>query len=137
MVVSDPGEFHRSYADAFNSGDIEAVVTLYEPEAVFVPQPNTELSGQAAISDALKRFQAAGQMNASTRYCVTVGDVALASASWQITGTDPEGVLVDIRGISADLLRRQPDGRWLLVVDHPFTAVHDRREPDVFDHPTM
>jgi ketosteroid isomerase-like protein len=61
-------------------------------------------------------------MRADTRYCVTVGDVALASASWQITGTEPQGAPVDVRGISADLLRRQPDGRWLLVVDHPFTA---------------
>lgn len=122
MLVTNPSEFHRTYANAFNSGDIEAVAALYEPQAVFVAEPHQEVSGRAAIADALKLFHAVGQMRADTRYCVTVGDVALASASWQITGTEPQGTPVEIRGISADLLRRQPDGRWLLVVDHPFTT---------------
>jgi ketosteroid isomerase-like protein len=61
-----------------------------------------------------------GTMAAETRYCITAAGVALASASWQIRGTGPDGQRVEIQGTSADLLRRQVDGRWLLVVDHPF-----------------
>jgi ketosteroid isomerase-like protein len=77
-------------------------------------------SGHAAIRTVLSQFQAMGEMTADTRYCITAGDLALASASWQIKGTGPDGQPVDLQGASADLLRRQADGRWLLVVDHPF-----------------
>ncbi len=118
--VIRPEDFHQSYADAFNSGDVDSVVGLYERAARFVPQPNQVASGHAAIGEALRRFQAMGTMAAETRYCLTSGDVALASASWRINGAGPDGEPVALQGTSADLLRRQADGRWLLVVDHPF-----------------
>jgi ketosteroid isomerase-like protein len=56
----------------------------------------------------------------TTRHGVVAGDIALASASWEIRGTGPDGDPVEVPGASADLLRRHGDGRWLLVVDHPF-----------------
>jgi ketosteroid isomerase-like protein len=62
-------------------------------------------------------------MAAETRFCITAADVALASAVWRIAGTGADGQSVEIQGTSADLLRRQEDGRWLLVVDHPFGFV--------------
>ena len=117
--VTSAEDFHRVYADMFNSGKADAVVSLYEPDATFIPRPDQVASGHAAIREALARFQAVGRMAAQTRYCITSGDVALASAAWRIEGTGADGQPVDLRGTSADLLRRQPDGRWLLVVDHP------------------
>ena len=120
MNVIRPEDFHQSYVDAFNSGDVDSVVGLYERDARFVPQPNHVASGHDAIGEALRRFQAMGTMAAETRYCITSGDVALASAAWRINGAGPAGEPVDLQGTSADLLRRQADGRWLIVVDHPF-----------------
>jgi ketosteroid isomerase-like protein len=122
MNVSRPEDFHRSYAEAFNSGDVQSVVNLYEPNAVFVPQPDQVVSGHAAIAELPKQFQALGHMLGAMRYCISAGEVALASATWQISGGGPDGKPIDVRETSADLLRRQPDGRWLLVVDHPFGA---------------
>jgi ketosteroid isomerase-like protein len=122
MNVSRPEDFHRSYAEAFNSGDVQSVVNLYEPNAVFVPQPDQVVSGHAAIAELPKQFQALGHMLGAMRYFISAGEVALASATWQISGGDPDGKPIDVRETSADLLRRQPDGRWLLVVDHPFGA---------------
>jgi ketosteroid isomerase-like protein len=46
MNVSRPEDFHRSYAEAFNSGDVQSVVNLHEPNAVFVPQPDQVVSGR-------------------------------------------------------------------------------------------
>lgn len=121
MNVIRPEDFHQSYVDAFNSGDVESVVALYERDARFVPQPNDVASGHAAIRAALLEFLASKpSMTGGTRYCIQSGDVALASASWRINGTGPDGAPVEFQGTSADLLRRQADGRWLLVVDNPF-----------------
>jgi ketosteroid isomerase-like protein len=118
--VASPEDFHRTYVEAFNSGSVEPLVSLYESDAALVPEPEEVVSGHAAIREALSRYQTIGRMTATTRYCITSGEVALASASWQIDGTGPDGRPVSVAGTSADLLRRQGDGRWLLVVDHPF-----------------
>jgi hypothetical protein len=37
-----------------------------------------------------------------------------------MTGTAPDGSAIEQGGLSVALLRRQPDGRWLMVVDDPF-----------------
>lgn len=93
---------------------------LYEPDASLVRAPNEVVSGHEAVGAALRQFQAVGQMTVETRYCIQTGELALASASWRISGSGPDGEPTEVEGTSADLLRRQPDGRWLLVVDHPF-----------------
>ena len=120
MSVMKPEDFHKSYVEAFNSGSIDLIVSHYEANAALVPQPDQVASGHPAIREAMSQFQGMGRMSAETRYVVKNGDVALASASWRITGTAPDGQPVDIQGVAIDLLRRQSDGRWLLAVDHPF-----------------
>jgi ketosteroid isomerase-like protein len=120
--VKEVTEFHGVFTEAFNSGDVQPLLDLYESGASLVPQPDQVVSGHAAIAAALSQFQAIGKMTAETRPCIQSADVALASASWSIEGTGPDGEPVAVRGTSADLLRRQADGRWLLVVDHPFGA---------------
>ncbi|GAA1578771.1 hypothetical protein GCM10009789_35470 [Kribbella sancticallisti] len=122
MNSTSSHELHRDFAAAFNSGDIDVLLSLYEPAAALVPEPGTVAKGHVEIGAALKQFQAIGTMTAQTRYCIEIGDVALASASWRISGTGPDAEPVEVSGTSADLLRRQSDGRWLLVVDHPFGA---------------
>lgn len=120
MKEARPEHFHQTYAEAFNSGRVEPLLSLYEPDASLVPSPNEIVTGHVAVGEALSQFQAVGEMTAQTRYCIQSGDVALASASWRIHGTGPDGQPIEVQGTSADLPRRQPDGRWLLVVDHPF-----------------
>jgi ketosteroid isomerase-like protein len=63
-----------------------------------------------------------GQLAITPRqFLVVEGDVALLYDSWQITGTNPDGSPMSASGRSAMVLRRQPDGSWLYVVDDPFT----------------
>jgi ketosteroid isomerase-like protein len=42
----------------FNSGDIDQVLALYEPDAVIVPDPGQVLHGTAAIRQSLQGFLA-------------------------------------------------------------------------------
>ena len=120
MKQTTPEHFHGTFAEAFNSGRVEPLLTLYEPDASLVPSPNEIVSGHVAVGAALSQFQAVGEMAAKTRYCIQSGDVALASASWRIHGTEPDGQPIEVQGTSADLLRRQPCGQdsdtWLVGV---------------------
>src|SRR2546422_5023945 len=69
MKVTQPEDFHRSYTEAFNSGDIAALRDHYERDATFVPQPGQSAFGHFAIGEALQCYESVGKMAAETRYC--------------------------------------------------------------------
>ena len=47
------------------------------------------------------------------------GDTALVIGNWTLQGRDPEGNDVEAGGRYADVVRRQADGTWLVVIDNP------------------
>ena len=56
---------------------------------------------------------------ADTAQVLVAGDVALVVNDWVLTGAAPDGSAVRQTGRSADVVRKQPDGRWLVVIDKP------------------
>jgi uncharacterized protein (TIGR02246 family) len=123
MAANKPQEIHPLFVEAFNAGDAEAVLALYEPQACLVPQPGQTVTGQEAIRAALQDFLALkGKMRLETTYCVEAGGLALLRSAWHLTGTGPDGNPVELRGNTAEVARRQPDGSWRYVIDHPYGA---------------
>jgi uncharacterized protein (TIGR02246 family) len=117
---STPEALMRGFADRLNAGDLDGLVTLYEPSAVFEPQPGVVVHGHAAIRHALDELLAIGPtITAETVQVLAADDLALVVNQWAMTGTAPDGTDVRQEGRSADVVRRQPDGRWLVVVDKP------------------
>jgi uncharacterized protein (TIGR02246 family) len=123
MGVNNPDDFHRAFATAFNSGNVEAVLALYEPEAGLVPQPGTVAQGHAAIRQALQQFLAVrGTMRIETVYVMKQGGLALTRGQWHLSGKDAQGHPIEMSGKSIEVARQQPTGEWLLAIDHPFGA---------------
>ena len=101
--------------------DVEGALALYEPDAVFTPGPGQAVSGHAEIREALARFTALDPTLTSTvRKVLRSGDVALVVNAWQLEGTGPDGGDVGMTGTSADVVRRQRDGCWLVAIDDPW-----------------
>ena len=48
------------------------------------------------------------------------GDTALIINRWRLAGTNPTGAAVEMRGTSADVMRRRADGTWGILVDDPW-----------------
>ena len=123
MPVMKPEDMGQSFAEAFNSGNVDVVLALYESNAVLVPQRGQLASGRDAIREALKGFLALkGKLAIESRYCIRGGDTALTSSKWSLRGTAPDGKPIEMGGKSAEVVRRQADGRWLYILDHPFGA---------------
>jgi ketosteroid isomerase-like protein len=40
--------------------------------------------------------------------------------AWKLTGTRPDGQAIALEGLSSDVVRQQPDGRWLVIIDDPW-----------------
>jgi uncharacterized protein (TIGR02246 family) len=121
MSLQRPQDAARAFIDAFNSGDLDAVIAVYEPQATLVPQQGQVASGAPAIRQALGGFLALqGRMKGEVTHAVLAGDLALVAGAWTLDGSGPDGKPVSLSGRSTDVVRRQPDGAWRLVIDVPF-----------------
>lgn len=126
ILDADPGRPHalnRTWCDAFNAGDLEALLATYEEDAVIVPGPGAEpLRGHPAIRAALQQFLAlGGTLDYTPSYWIVEGDLVLSSIRFRMTGGhDAEGNPVPLAGTTTEVLRRQPDGTVKYVIDHPF-----------------
>ena len=121
MAAERPEEVIEYFAASLSRGDVDAAIGLYESEAVFAPQPGEEVTGLEAIRDALERFAALKpQLRGEITNVLTAGDVALVQNRWQLEGTQPDGSPVEMRGHSADVLRRASDGGSRILIDDPW-----------------
>jgi uncharacterized protein (TIGR02246 family) len=119
--TSTPEATIRRFASLLADGDLDALVDLYEPDAAFVPQPGESVSGREAIRAALRPFLALGpRMTADIERVLVGGDSAFVANRWTLSGTQPDGSPVDLAGVSADVLRRRPDGSWGIAIDDPW-----------------
>ncbi|RZS79965.1 uncharacterized protein (TIGR02246 family) [Motilibacter rhizosphaerae] len=118
-----PHTLNRAWGEAFNAGDLARLMTMYEDDAVLVPGPGAEpIAGTEAIAAALRGFLGlGGQLDFTPRHWLVSGDLALSSVAFSMSGgTDPDGNPVPLAGVTSELLRRQADGSWKYVIDHPF-----------------
>jgi len=117
MMVSTPAAINAAFANGYNARDVEALAGLYEHDAV-VTNPDGSLSaGLDAIRVHLAHLvELGGVMTSENRYAIPNGDLALVGAEWEIVFDDGRG---SIAGRSAEIVRRQPDGSWRYVLDHP------------------
>jgi uncharacterized protein (TIGR02246 family) len=118
--TSTPEALMRAFTDRVHAGDLDGLVALYEPSAVFEPQPGVVVCGRDAIRQALAELLALRPtMVTNTVQVLQADDVALVVNEWNLTGTGPEGTEVRQGGRSADVVRRQTDGSWHVLVDKP------------------
>ena len=123
MPATTPEQLHELFVEYFNAADIEALVLLYEPNAMPVPFPGEPVSGHAAIREALGRFLGLkGRMELKVDKIFRTDDVALIFSSWSLKGTGPDGKPLELTGQTSDVIRRQADRTWRFVIDNPLGA---------------
>lgn len=104
---------------AFAAGDIDAILATYEPGGVLVAPGGVTIGGPS-LRDAFAEFVALDpHFTFFDTQVIEAGDIALHLNTWKLAGTGPDGSPVEMGGLSAVVLRRQADGTWLMVIDHP------------------
>ena len=120
MSPNKPEDWPRLFEQYFNAGDLEAVVALYEPEARFVVGSGETVVGRDRIRRALaEMIDTKTRLQSRVVKAVTVGDIALLYTDFEGTTVDPSGKTVDIRHNAIEILRRQANGDWKLIVGDP------------------
>ena len=123
MHAESPQAAIELFAAAMSAGDLDGALSLYEPGATFAPQPGASVTGLPEIGEALRGFLALRPtLCGRVRNALEADGVALVVNEWTLAGTRPDGAEIAMSGVSADVLRRQADGRWLILVDDPWGA---------------
>lgn len=106
---------------AFAAGDVDGILATYEPGAVVVGEPGVPSTGTPALRTLFGRFIAvAPKFTFLAHEVVEAGDIALHFNVWRMAGTAPDGSAIADGGLSVAVLRRQPGGEWLMVIDDPY-----------------
>jgi len=121
MPARKPEECDTLLVEAVNRGDLEAAVALYEPNASFVLESGQVVTGKAAVREVMQGFLALKPKFTIEVKATSSGDggLALTRGKWSLSGTGPDGKPVTMSGNSTEVVRRQPDGTWLFVIDNP------------------
>lgn len=122
MNKHDPAHIHTLFMGAFNAGDIESLVALYESNAVLVV--NSEpVAGQQSIRNAYESFLARRpRMSLKTCSVVVFDDnLAVLHGDWVLEPGPEDETGKTTRGLSTEVVRRQADGSWRFVIDNPHT----------------
>ena len=119
MRATTPELLYQVVANAFNSSDLERLMTLYERDAALVAQPGQVIAGMQQIRAAVEGFLALnGQFIVEIKDVVETGDLALACTRWSVAGSGPDGQPVNLRRDQHG--RPAAAGRWRLALcDRP------------------
>ena len=105
--------------EGINAGDLDSLITLYEPHAA--SQPGQLARSTAGIRESLRSFiDMNGKLDLKVKRVLRASDLALVTTEWSFSGTGVDGKDVKIDGKSADVLRQQPDQTWRFVIDNPW-----------------
>ena len=121
MSRETPEHLLQSIVDGINTGNMDALMSLYEPDAAFASQPGALVHGPAAVRASLGAFIAMqGTLDLKVTRVLEAGGLAFVAGVWSFTGTGPDGKAVTLTGRNGDVLRRQADGSWRFVIDNPW-----------------
>jgi uncharacterized protein (TIGR02246 family) len=120
ILPRKPEDWPRVFEQHFNVGDLDGVMALYDPEARFVTRSGETLVGREAIRKVLgSMINAKAQLHSRVVRAVTVGDITQLYTDFEETTVDSSGKTTPIPHKAIEVLRRQTDGSWKLIMGDP------------------
>lgn len=115
-TAAELGQMNRDFAAALNAKDAKTAAGLYTEDAVLIPPGEPLVRGRAAIEEYWRGAIEGGgvrDVSVETMNALSSGSLGYETGSFALTVNGPDGEPLVERGRYVELLRRQPDGRWL------------------------
>ncbi|WP_433614131.1 YybH family protein [Dactylosporangium sp. CA-139114] len=110
MTAKTPEDLSRLFVERANAGDAAGIAALYEPDAVLAYPPGSTTVGREAI-----RAVCEAMLKHVPRFEIEEALPTIHHGDLALTSTKPK----DGTGGRVQVVRRQPDGTWLRVIDRP------------------
>lgn len=119
-IARTPVEAIEKCAEMIQAGDIDGLIQLYDPDIVMMMEPGKVQVGLDALREFFTPLLALRPKMKFTRLSLLEADgVAQLSYRWESTSIAPDGSVMELKGISSDVVRRRPDGSWAVIIDNP------------------
>ncbi len=122
MAAHEPEECDLLLFEFLETGDLDAAVALYEPDAIFVVSPGQVITGHSAIREFLRGIietNATGKLDAVTAVTSADGSIAFTRAKGKSTSAGTDGKPVTKHFHTIEVVRKQSDGTWRIIIDDP------------------
>ena len=118
----DPADLHPALLNAFNAGDIDAIVTCYESRACFMSKSGRAAHGTAELRELYRAMLSyKPHLKLEVRKIIQAGDdLALVIVEWASKAVLASGEIEALSGTATDVMRKQVDGTWKLAIDNPY-----------------
>jgi ketosteroid isomerase-like protein len=120
--ATSPEACDRLFGEHVNAGDLDALLSLYEPTCSMVRRDRSLARGHAEIREVLGRLIVMrARMSTEIVKVVQAGDdLAMVYNDWRMSAKRPDGQPIEAAGKAIEVVRRQPDGTWRFILDDPF-----------------
>jgi uncharacterized protein (TIGR02246 family) len=120
MLPSNPEDWPSVFEQHLNAGDLDEVMSLYEPDARFVAPSGETLIGRDRIRQVIAELiQSNTKFESRVLRVSRIDDLALLYTDFDGTTVDGSGKTIELRSKAIEVLRRQPDGTWKLIIGDP------------------
>jgi ketosteroid isomerase-like protein len=117
MPANSPEDICRLFQQGMAAGDLDSVLSVYDPEAVFLNQSRDVTKGREGLRRELASLAAMrARFDFTIKQVIEAGDIALMHTEWTVSGPQPMQVY------AIEVARRQPDGTWCWLIGDPFTV---------------
>lgn len=116
-----PEEWPALFTRHLNAGELESVVALYDPNARFFTPSGELIVGRWRIGQALDQLmRSRTKLTYQVVQKAVVDDLAILYTNFDGTTTDASGARVPLQSKAIEVLKRQDDGTWLLIIGDPY-----------------
>ena len=116
MPAKTPEEICRLFQHYMAKGDIESLLSIYDPKAVFLTRSGEVKKGQGLRGQLANLATAKAQFDFNIKQVIQSGDIALMHTDWKVSS--PQQMFE----YAIEVARRQPDGTWRWLIGDPFTV---------------
>ncbi len=117
MSAMSPKEICRLFQQYMAEGDIDSVLSVYDPDAVFLNQSGEVKKGGEALRQELAPFAAVKAIfDYNIKQVIQAGEIALMHTQWTVSAPQPMSMY------AIEVARRQPNGTWRWLIGDPFTV---------------
>lgn len=118
---STPAALLATLGDYMRARDIDGVMSIHEPEAALVEWGGAVARTEEEIRQVYVDFFATDPvLDVNAMQIVDAGGVAIILGDYTLDYKNANGTVVSVEGKFGDIVRQQPDGNWLYLLDNPY-----------------